>query len=46
MDAQSMDFHWLTAADVKELSCFLIPDIKISVDSLVQAMIDEHEQYH
>jgi len=45
MDAQKMDFHWFTAADVKELLCFLIPDKKISLDSLVQEIKNKHEQY-
>ena len=45
MDAQRLDFHWFTAADVKELLCFLIPDKMVSLDHLVQAIKAKHIQY-
>ena len=45
MDADQLDFHWFTAADVKELLCFLIPDKKISLDQLVQEIKAKHIQY-
>ena len=45
MDAQRLDFHWFTAADVKELLCFLIPDKKVSLDQLIQQLKAKHIQY-
>jgi len=45
MDAQRLDFHWFTAADVKELLCFLIPDKKVSLDQLIQRLKAKHIQY-
>lgn len=45
MDAQRLDFQWFSAADVKELLCFLIPDKKVSLDQLIQQLKAKHIQY-
>ena len=45
MTAQHLDFHWFTAADVKELLCFLIPDRKRSLDDLIKELKAKHKQY-
>ncbi len=45
MDAHRLDFHWFTAADVKELLCFLIPDKKVTLDDLIQQLKAKHNQY-
>ena len=45
LDADRLNFHWFTAADVKELLCFLIPDKKVSLDQLIQQLKAKHIQY-
>lgn len=45
MDAQELGFEYVTAADIRELICFIIPNKITSIEQLIDQLKAKHQQY-